>query len=259
MKKGTDLLVIEKEGIADVLAPFADIVGIAILNSRGFLTEYATELSDLAEQNGCNVAILTDLDSSGLLISSNLPNAHRIGIDFDTLARFGLEVEDVKEKAEHNKGNGKDVHLPTLKKLPDSKIPRPYNKSQWQELIDFLDTGMRIEIDSVRAQVNNNEEFWNYILEELDNLFSRRDYNRSIKVPDCVLPTKVEQFIENIKKIVSKIQAPERQKKIKEFENVEGFYNVKTKEEEIEEGLRSIVETDEVKNKISEEFKKLFD
>ena len=48
MKKGTDLLVIEKEGIADVLADFADQRGIAILNSRGFLTEYATELSELA-------------------------------------------------------------------------------------------------------------------------------------------------------------------------------------------------------------------
>ncbi len=38
MEKGTDLLVIEKEGVADVLAPFADQKGIAILNTRGFLT-----------------------------------------------------------------------------------------------------------------------------------------------------------------------------------------------------------------------------
>lgn len=50
MKKGTDLLVIEKEGVADVLEPFADQKGITILNSRGFLTEYATELSELAKQ-----------------------------------------------------------------------------------------------------------------------------------------------------------------------------------------------------------------
>ena len=69
MEKGTDLLVIEKEGIADVLMEFANNRGIAILNSRGFLTEYASELSELAEQEGCNIAILTDLDSSGLLIS----------------------------------------------------------------------------------------------------------------------------------------------------------------------------------------------
>ncbi len=81
-KKGTDLLIIEKEGVADVLAPFADEKGIAILNTRGFLTEYAKELSELAEEEECNIAILTDFDSSGLLISTVLPNAHRIGIDF---------------------------------------------------------------------------------------------------------------------------------------------------------------------------------
>jgi len=50
-EKGTDLLIIEKEGVADVLAPFADEKGIAILNTRGFLTEYASDLSELAEKN----------------------------------------------------------------------------------------------------------------------------------------------------------------------------------------------------------------
>ena len=257
MKKGTDLLVIEKEGIADVLADFADQKGIAILNSRGFLTEYATELSELAEQNDCNIAILTDLDSSGLLISSNLPNAHRIGIDFKTLERFGLDKKDVQEKAKY-KGKGNDSHLPTLKELPSSKIPLPYDKNEWQELIDFLDTGMRIEIDSVGAQVNNNEEFWKFVIEELDIIFPTRNYNRSIKVPDHVLPSTFEQFKENVISIVSEIQAPERSKKIKELKKVEGFLDVKPKAAEIENELRSIVETEEVKNKISEEFRKTF-
>ena len=260
MKKGTDLLVIEKEGIADILADFADQRGIAILNSRGFLTEYATELSDLAEQNGCNVAILTDLDSSGLLISSNLPNAHRIGIDFDTLDRFELEEEDVQEKAEHNKkGNGTDVHLPTLKNLPISKIPKPYSQNDWIELINFLDTGMRIEIDSIRALVNNNEEFWNYILEELDNIFPTRDYNRSIKVPEYVLPEIFEQLKENVIDISSEIQSPTREKIIELYKDKSGFLDVKQEEKNNEKGLRSLVDTDEVKNKIIEEFKKLFD
>ena len=72
---------------------------------------------------------------------------------------------------------------------------------------------MRIEIDSVRAQINNNEEFWNYILEELEIIFPKRDYNRSIKVPECVLPTIFEQFKENVTSIVSEIQAPERTRK----------------------------------------------
>ena len=38
----------------------------------------------------------------------------------------------------------------------------------------------------------------------------------------------------------------------------EVFLDVKPKVAEIKEELRSIVETDEIKNKISEEFKKMF-
>jgi hypothetical protein len=35
------MLIIEKEGIVEQLAPYADEDGIALLNTRGFLTEYA--------------------------------------------------------------------------------------------------------------------------------------------------------------------------------------------------------------------------
>ena len=65
MKKGTDLLIIEKEGVAEVLAPYAANYGIAILNTRGFLTDYAEKLTELSE----HVAILSDFDDSGLLPS----------------------------------------------------------------------------------------------------------------------------------------------------------------------------------------------
>ncbi len=141
MEKGTDLLVIEKEGVADVLAPFADKYGIAILNSRGFLTEYATELSRLAEEKGCNIAILTDLDSSGLIISTKLPNAHRIGIDFDTLSSLellyddlNLDHEDVEEDVILKKGSESDNHLKSLKKY-DYNIPSPYNNASYYLII----------------------------------------------------------------------------------------------------------------------------
>jgi Protein of unknown function C-terminus (DUF2399) len=69
---GTDLIIIEKEGAVEALAPFADKYGIALVYTRGFLTEYAIELSELAEKSGCNVAILTDFDASGLLIVTKL-------------------------------------------------------------------------------------------------------------------------------------------------------------------------------------------
>ena len=72
------------------------------------------------------------------------------------------------------------------------------------------------------------------------------------------MPTIFEQFKENVTSIVSEIQAPERTKKIEELRNIQGFLQVKPKSKEIEEELRSIVETDDIKNQISEEFKKMF-
>ena len=84
----TDLIIIEKEGAVEALAPFADKKGIALVYTRGFGTEYALELS---EQTESNIAVLTDLDVSGLLIAAKLPSnktIHRIGIDQQMLDYF---------------------------------------------------------------------------------------------------------------------------------------------------------------------------
>ena len=93
MHLGTDMLIIEKEGVAEVLSPFAEKMGIALLNTRGFLTEYASMLSNLSKENGCNVAILTDFDVSGLLLARKVPGVFRIGIDFGTLDYFHLNAK----------------------------------------------------------------------------------------------------------------------------------------------------------------------
>ena len=81
---GIALLIIEKEGVAEQLSVFADEKGIALLNTRGFLTEYAEILSKKSEKEGCKVAILTDFDASGLVLAAKAPNAYGIGIDFET-------------------------------------------------------------------------------------------------------------------------------------------------------------------------------
>lgn len=255
MKKGTDLLVIEKEGVADVLEPFADQKGITILNSRGFLTEYATELSELAKQKWCNIATLTDLDSSGLLISSNLPNAYRIGVDFKTPERLELFTEDVEEDIVLKKGSESDNHIKSLKK-GNYEIPFPYRPEEWREMVSYIDNGKRIEIDSVLKAVGN-EEFWDFIIKELDSIFPNRDYNRSINVPEYVPQKEVDDLFTNIKNIISEFQADERHKVKNELRNTKGFLNIKPKENEIEERLRSIVEDNpEVQNRILEEIKK---
>jgi hypothetical protein len=94
---GIALLIIEKEGVAEQ-SVFADEKGIALLNTRGFLTEYAEFLSKKSEKEGCKVAILTDFDASGLVLASKAPNAYRIGIDFGTLNDLGLAIEDVEKE-----------------------------------------------------------------------------------------------------------------------------------------------------------------
>jgi hypothetical protein len=48
------MVIVEKEGGVKQRSPFADEKGIALLNTRGFLTEYASILS---EQSGKIVAI----------------------------------------------------------------------------------------------------------------------------------------------------------------------------------------------------------
>ena len=94
---GIALLIIEKEGVAEQLSVFADEKGIALLNTRGFLTEYAEILSEKSEKEGCKVAIFTDFDASGLVLAAKAPNAYRIGIDFGTLQDLGLDIKDVEE------------------------------------------------------------------------------------------------------------------------------------------------------------------
>jgi hypothetical protein len=56
-------------------------------------------------------------------------------------------VEEVIKK----KGNEYDSHLQTLEYLPSSETPLPYrnNLEDWDELIEYLKSGMRIEIDSI--------------------------------------------------------------------------------------------------------------
>ena len=89
-KLGAYVVIIEKEGIVETLKPFADDNGVALVTSHGFLTENATELSNLIGSVGGNVAIVTDYDISGILIALNVPDIHRIGVDLKTLEYFGF-------------------------------------------------------------------------------------------------------------------------------------------------------------------------
>jgi hypothetical protein len=184
---GIALLIIEKEGVAEQLSVFADEKGIALLNTRGFLTEYAEILSKKSEKDGCNVAILTDFDASGLVLAAKAPNAYRIGIDFGTLEDLRLDIKGVEE--EYRPGN----HLEPLQQ--GGKLAALYP----QEWIDYIRT-KRIEINSVTEELNDNEKFWNWIVNEFRTRFANWDYTRAVDIPEYVMPKPLQLLNENIEK-----------------------------------------------------------
>jgi hypothetical protein len=181
------MLVIEKEGIAEQLGPFADEMGIALLNTRGFPVEYAEILTKISAQKRCNVAILTDFDDSGLLMAARAANIYRIGIDFQTLQDLGLDIVDVEEAYSPGK------HFKSLEG-PDGQYYGVYS----DEILDYIRC-KRIEINSVIAALHDNAKFWEWVLERLRKQFHNRDYNRSVSVPEYVIPECLESLNDKVK------------------------------------------------------------
>ena len=227
---GTDLLIIEKEGVAEVLAPFSDKKGIALLNTRGFLTEYATRLSELSKENGCNVAILTDFDVSGLLLATKVSHVYRIGIDFGTLQYLGIEAKEVEET--YSPDNN---HTGPLKE-------RAQYDPNLKTYLEYI-SNKRIEIDSVLAKAGN-EALWDFVIHKLIEIFPTRNYNRAINVPNYIIPTELAKLNETIKKKgVAVLQPKYEEIKSKQLANVHGIIDdINLKEKEICDTLRKCIE-----------------
>jgi hypothetical protein len=63
---GTDIIFIEKQDIVQSLGPYASKFGVALVNTKGHLSEYAKDLSEAAEEAGAHIHIFTDYDIPGL-------------------------------------------------------------------------------------------------------------------------------------------------------------------------------------------------
>jgi hypothetical protein len=178
---GTDVVIIEKEGVVEALGPYADRYGIALMYTRGFATEYAKELS---EETGANIALVTDFDPAGIMIGEDLLEIERIGIDFATLEYlFDLEPDtlvadsELVQRLQEIYTQAKpDDHLVALEKRDhpalDYFMPDPDREER-----------RRIEMDSVLKEVGN-ERFFDFIIYSLKELFPTRDYNRTIDVEE---------------------------------------------------------------------------
>jgi hypothetical protein len=225
-QKGVDMLIIEKEGGAEQLAPLAAKKGIALLNARGFLVNYAIRLADIAGKYGCNIAVLSDLDIFGLTICSKIPNVYRVGISFETLRYFNLNLQDVEE----------GYSAPSF--------DMDFSKFATKEELEYLKT-KRIEIDSVMIAVNDNQKFWGYILKKLEEKFPTRNYNRAIDIPEHVVPTTIEKLNDMVRIRSTRITQDKRNEISSKYHDYEGFIeDVDEEEKANSEELKTVIEKD---------------
>jgi hypothetical protein len=226
-QKGVDMLIIEKEGGAEQLAPLAAKMGIALLNSRGYLVKYAVRLTEIAAKYGCNIAILSDLDIHGLDICSKIPNVYRIGINFKTLEHFGLTFEDVEE----------EYNMPNIS-------TEGFEKFVTDEEINYLKR-KRIEIDSVMIAVNDNQKFWDYLVKELEAKFPYRDYNRAIDLSEYVEPTILTELNDMSRKMGAHLTKAKREEISDGYVDYKGFISdVEEEEQTNSEVFKDIIEKD---------------
>jgi len=232
--KGTDIVFIEKEGVPEVLTEYADKYGIAMVNTRGYLTEYGKDLMTAAKSSGANVAIMTDYDLTGINIASLSPkDMPWIGVDETTLEYFGLNRDSLTAEATNIK------LIKTIeKKVADDERFKYVD-------IEFL-KDKRVEIDAILAQVGD-ERFWEYIMSRLLEIFPTRNYNRAILLPERYSKEKADLLPKATKKLVRYIMdltedgTEETETTIKTSqENVVGFLDV---QEQKKKNMKQLTET----------------
>jgi len=122
---------------------------------------------ELASSAGGNIAILTDLDMSGLLIAGKVPGIHRIGITLDTIQALGIPISEVAEDLSEGVNNHTDGLYFQL--YLDGIIA----EKDW----NFLNGGKygkRIEIDNVLAYVGAGRFWQDLVVKEFGEHFPSR-------------------------------------------------------------------------------------
>jgi hypothetical protein len=243
-QNGTDIVFIEKEGIIDELKEHADKYGIAMVNSRGYLVEYAHDLIEAAQESGANIIIITDYDLSGVNLASKCgKHVHWITMDDSTLQYFGL----AKDK--------RIVVRATNTQLIDHIKEVMQTDERFADLdIEFLKTS-RIEINAVIAAVGD-VRFWKFIMDKLVELYPTRNYNRAIELPSKdtdadetdLYPNAIKKLILHIREVVDDAVTETEEKIEREQENIEGFLEVDKKRQENKElVIKTIAESEDIK------------
>jgi hypothetical protein len=238
----TDMIVIEKEGITDVLLEYARRYSIALVASGGMLVDYAKDLAQSAHINGINVSTLYDDDLRGREAPDALKER---GL---SIPRLGIDKSIVKWLQE----NGYP-HLIEEELLEEYT---PENRKIWK-YDSYLQTH-RIELDSIVAAVGA-EALWKYIIHRLEEVFPEpRDYTNVIDEPkpQDYYPDEITEIMDYINEVV-KVAYSDKWSTIQDGElaQVKGLLQTEEKQKEIREILLNIVAEDKEIKKIVSKFK----
>jgi hypothetical protein len=171
--KGVDIVCVEKEGIVEKLAPFTEGVGIALVQSGGFMVEVGEMLMQEARHYGANVMLLNDFDAEGVHMAFSIEGITRLGINASSIDEI-----NVLEKCEDCPNGGLDAE--EFVYLPDREDLQPKG-------IDTLDP-----VDL--AEERNIGYHWTN-LDWLIKGFKKKDQDSSTKIP--ITDTEHEKWYQN--------------------------------------------------------------
>lgn len=229
----TDMVIVEKEGVTDVLLEAAKKYRIALVATAGKFVEYVKDLMKLADDAGINVCVMTDFDIDGINMWRQANEKmrleiKRIGITRDVVTwlqnnNYEIDITDVEEEYQPN---------PALFEDDDD----PYLLSK------------RIELDNVIQKVGA-DAFWKYIVYQLEKEFpDERDYREIVPEPkpEDYYPDELNQIIDYLSGYTKHSYSSRLDEiKEKELKEVKGLLQVEEKKEEIDKILEPVVAEDD--------------
>jgi hypothetical protein len=250
MGKGTETIFIEKQGIPELITEWADKYGIAMVNTRGKLVEYAKDLMNSITHDKGHALVMTDYDNSGVKIASESPShIPWLGVNDRMLKDLKIPRETVSVATTNDFSHDYIKYIAKYSVHPTGK---QYKRSgekddRFKDIdTDFL-KGERVELDAIPAKIGN-ERFFNYIKDRLTELYPKRDYTRVIDIEEDLLDIEMpdEEFGDRLDHEGPIIRIDSRIKEFleskteeinKDLKETEGFLEVKEKRKEIKKTL----------------------
>jgi hypothetical protein len=220
-EKGVAIIVIEKEGVADVLEEHAKKYGIALAHTGGRFTNAIKKLIERAKDGGSAVRILTDYDAVGMDIAA---------ATITPTIRIGIERDLIKWLRKHG-----------YPKLREEEVDEEYTPSGTTiEINDEYLKTRRIELDSIQEKVGG-EKLWEYIMYRLQLPRFNTGFNltKVIEMPttEMLRPQPVKDVLRRVDSYITKVTELQEEQILIELQSAKELPEKTKKEIEIEEEL----------------------